>query len=75
MTSPNGKKYIGQTFNKLKTRISQHANDAKRNNSTHLFKAIKKYGIKNFKIESFHMSEQPIFGTWRKIRPELSIYL
>lgn len=48
----NGKIYIGQTINTLNRRWSAHkltANDL--TNTTHLYSAMRKYGIENFTIE------------------------
>jgi predicted GIY-YIG superfamily endonuclease len=44
----NGKQNVGQTTRKLKKRIKEHEN-----HGFLLSKAIKKYGIENFKIISF----------------------
>lgn len=49
-TSPNGKKYIGQTWNNER-RKSDHRNSSKK---TVFNYAIKKYGFYNFKYEILH---------------------
>lgn len=54
----NGKQNVGQTTRSLKKRIGEH----KRGNNTSslLHKAIKKYGIKNFKWVSFSCPEEEL---------------
>lgn len=47
----NGKRYIGQTINKLSTRWSQHVGCAKRKRVEPLAKSIQKYGRENFEIK------------------------
>jgi len=48
----NGKMYIGQTVKSLNRRISRHIGNALNNRDTYYFhKAIRKYGIDNFKWE------------------------
>lgn len=45
----NGKRYIGQTTQTIKSRFRGHINESKRNKSNMpIAKAIKKYGVKNF---------------------------
>ena len=44
----NSKVYIGQTIKKLNQRMHGHIADAKRNRSTKLARAIRKYGENNF---------------------------
>lgn len=54
LTSPNGKRYIGQTRRAFEQRISQHKCDASHADSERcsvLHRAIKKYGFDNFKKE------------------------
>lgn len=48
LTSPNGKKYIGQTRRTLEKRIKEHCN---RKECTALYNALLKYGIDNFKVD------------------------
>lgn len=61
-TSPSGRCYIGQTTN-LKNRINQHKNISFNENctdfDTKFHKAIRKYGIQNFKWEVI-LDEIPI---------------
>lgn len=50
----NGKRYIGQTIQKIKDRHRKHLNDSK-NKSKHnysipFYRAIRKYGIENFEL-------------------------
>lgn len=47
----NGKVYIGQTINTLEHRKQQHLKCAKYGNSRHLYNAMRKYGVENFKFE------------------------
>ena len=54
LTSPSGKKYIGQTIQTLEKRWKQHVDASKRNYKDHckvLNYAIRKYGENNFKVE------------------------
>ena len=48
----NGKRYIGQTTQKLKSRHAQHISDSKSLNKkrTYFHSAINKYGIENFDL-------------------------
>lgn len=55
-TSPSGKKYIGQTTQSLKQRAKNGGNGYK--NCSVFYKAIKKYGWKNFQVEI--LEEAPI---------------
>jgi len=50
LTSPSGKKYIGQTIRKLEKRINEHRNN-KLPGCKILKNAIKKYGFENFTVE------------------------
>ena len=57
----NGKRYIGQTINELKDRHRLHMNAArfvshKRDNETPIHRAMRKYGIENFKLEILIMN-------------------
>lgn len=47
----NGKIYIGQTIRTLEERQKQHINNAKKGSKTHLYFAMRKYGMDNFKFE------------------------
>lgn len=47
----NGKVYIGQTRQKIKTRYRQHINAAKKNKGNLLQRALNKYGENNFNFE------------------------
>ena len=47
----NGKVYIGQTTKTLKERKRQHLQCVKEGVNRHLYNAMRKYGIKNFKFE------------------------
>lgn len=57
----NGKQYVGQTIQKLKERIQGHKGIKK---YSIFYKAIKKYGIENFKIISFSCPEEEL--DWRE---------
>ena len=47
----NGKIYVGQTVRTLEERKWQHINTAKHGHKNHLYNAMRKYGIDNFKFE------------------------
>lgn len=47
----NGKIYVGQTVRTLEERKWQHINTAKKGHKNHLYNAMRKYGIENFKFE------------------------
>jgi group I intron endonuclease len=49
LTSPSGKKYVGQTTRTLEARLKEHI---KYNDCKSLYAAIVKYGIENFAIET-----------------------
>lgn len=53
----NGKQNVGQTIRKLKKRMGEHKGT---DNGQLLHKAIKKYGIENFKWISFSCSEEEL---------------
>lgn len=48
----NGKVYIGQTVRTLEARKWQHINAAKNGCRTHLYSAIRKYGVENFSFRT-----------------------
>lgn len=47
----NGKLYFGQTVKSVEKRYKQHLRTAQRGENTKLYRAIRKYGSKNFTIE------------------------
>ena len=47
----NGKIYVGQTVRTLEERKQQHIRVAKSGHKNHLYNAMRKYGIENFKFE------------------------
>lgn len=47
----NGKIYVGQTVRNLEERKQQHIRVAKSGHKNHLYNAMRKYGIENFKFE------------------------
>lgn len=49
----NGKQYVGQTRFSIKKRMAEHVKDAKHDKSSIFHKAISKYGINNFIIETY----------------------
>lgn len=51
LTSPSGKSYHGITCGSVKNRITRHCRDANKGSDLLLHKAIRKYGIDNFKVE------------------------
>ena len=46
----NGKSYIGATKTALKTRFSSHVCEANRGAKSEIYRAMREYGVKNFKI-------------------------
>ncbi|MFA5031200.1 MAG: GIY-YIG nuclease family protein [Patescibacteria group bacterium] len=58
----NGKQYVGQTIKTIKNRIKIHENNK---NCSAFHNAIKKYGIKNFKIISYSCLEEDL--DWHEI--------
>jgi predicted GIY-YIG superfamily endonuclease len=61
ITSPSGKKYIGQTIQPLEKRWKQHIDASKREYKDHcrvLNKSLRKYSDKHFKIEILEECEQ-----------------
>ncbi len=61
ITSPSGKKYIGQTVQSLENRWKQHIDASKReykDNCKVLNKSLRKYGEKHFLIELLEECEQ-----------------
>ena len=54
----NNKSYIGQTKRIVKSRWQRHINDAMNNIlDTHFARAIRKYGAKNFSVETIDSSD------------------
>ena len=53
----NNKVYIGLTTTSLKKRWRAHKNSINENNSKHLYRSMRKYGIENFKIEQIDETE------------------
>ena len=52
LTSPSGKRYIGQTRRTVRQRVQQHLRDSTKSNSILLCRAIAKYGGATFKVET-----------------------
>lgn len=52
----NGKIYIGQTIKSLQHRKAQHIKAAEKGVDRHLYRAMRKYGIDNFKFEEIYMA-------------------
>jgi len=50
LTSPSGKRYIGQTVQSLTARWWQHRHNAKRGVKSHLYTAMRKYGADQFMV-------------------------
>lgn len=57
LTAPNGKCYIGQSFD-LDRRLSNYANRVVKG-QRHLYYAVKKYGWDNFKVEILWRTKHP----------------
>ena len=54
----NNKIYIGQTIRPVKDRFHRHINDAINNIiDTHFARAIRKYGVENFIVETIDSAE------------------
>ena len=54
----NNKVYIGLTTCSLEYRWSRHLTESRnKNNKKHLYKSIRKYGVKNFTIEQIDSTE------------------
>ena len=54
----NGKVYIGITTCSLEYRWSKHVTESRNENNTkHLYKAMRKYGLDNFSIEQIDSSD------------------
>jgi group I intron endonuclease len=66
----NGKQNVGQTMREVKERIKEHKNGS--NPTSILHKAIKKYGIKNFKWVSFSCPEEDLDWTETFLIKELN---
>ena len=56
----NNKIYIGQTYETLTQRFKRHIQCAKSNIDTKFYRAIRKYGEQNFKIELLEKCNNPI---------------
>lgn len=59
----NGKRYVGQTVRKLKSRHIQHISavnhrTSRYDNFSPIHRAIRKYGIENFKLEILHVADK-----------------
>ena len=67
----NGKQYVGQTMRKLKERIAGHK-CGKKKRVCLLTRAIKKYGIENFKWVSFSCPEEDLDWTESFLIKELN---
>lgn len=48
----NGKVYIGKTYQSIEERWKEHQKDSQRFSTRPLYKAMRKYGVENFSIES-----------------------
>ena len=53
----NGKKYVGQTRDSIERRWSGHLHSTRAGSSCALHSAMRKYGVKNFKIEQLDTAE------------------
>lgn len=61
----NGKIYIGQTVQQVQRRWTRHLQDAeKHEHDLHLYRAIRKYGVENFKIEHIATAENKTWGDY-----------
>jgi len=53
----NDKSYVGQTVKPVNDRISQHLNCVKNGQNHPLYDSIRKYGWKNFKVETIDVAD------------------
>ena len=51
--------YIGQTYQEIARRWSNHQADVRRGSSTHFHRAIRKYGAENFSVELVEETDAP----------------
>lgn len=60
----NGKIYIGKTVRSISKRFQEHCRDAFKDNAVNrpLYKAMKKYGIKHFKVEEIEECEERLLS-------------
>jgi len=56
----NGKAYVGQTTKRPETRWDAHLREVKRSADYPLYRAIKKYGFRNFSAEVLHTCTLPL---------------
>lgn len=56
LTSPSGKSYVGITTGDVRRRMARHRLDARRGESTPLYKAIRKYGFEAFELSILDQS-------------------
>jgi group I intron endonuclease len=69
LTSPSGKSYIGQTIQDLATRIAQHVKMSKLDETSNckgIHRAIRKYGIKSFSIDTVKVCENDELNEYEK---------
>jgi len=71
-TSPSGKKYIGQTTDK--DRLSKHLYLCNKGVDLPFYRAIRKYGIENFKYEVLFNIENDDIKIVKKVLSEKEIY-
>lgn len=60
-TSPSGKKYIGQTIQSINSRAKEEGKGYKQ--CSLFFRAIKKYGLENFKVEILEEAPQELLNS------------
>lgn len=69
MTSPSGKKYIGQTIQPVNDRVYQHT---KEDGCAALYGAIEKYGIENFEVEVLLVCDNKLLDYYETLFIEMN---
>ena len=72
-TSPSGKKYIGQTTDK--DRKSKHLYLCKKGVDIPFYRAIRKYGIENFKYEILYSIDDTLENVKNKLNEKEEYYI
>lgn len=62
----NSKIYIGQTSGTIEKRFKEHIKQSKYNDTFHLYRAMRKYGIENFEIEEIEECEDSLLSQKEK---------
>ena len=62
----NDKIYIGQTSGTIEKRFKEHIKQSRYNDTFHLYRAMRKYGIENFEVEEIEECEDMILSQREK---------